>query len=67
MKTNQAILYMVFSVIAFAMMNAVVKYLTAFNVYQIVFFRSIGTLVITVPLVLKQKIPFFGNDKKNGY
>ena len=64
MKTNQAILYMVFSVIAFAMMNAVVKYLASFNVYQIVFFRSIGTLVITVPLVLKQKIPFFGNDKK---
>jgi len=64
MKTNQAIFYMVFSVIAFAMMNAVVKYLTAFNVYQIVFFRSIGTLVLTVPIVLKQKIPFFGNDKK---
>ena len=64
MKTNQAILYMVFSVIAFAMMNAVVKYLSTFNVYQIVFFRSVGTLVITVPIVLKQKIPFFGNDKK---
>ncbi|WP_231953084.1 DMT family transporter [Polaribacter vadi] len=64
MKTNQAILYMVFSVIAFAMMNAVVKYLTSFNVYQIVFFRSIGTLVITVPIVLKQKISFFGNEKK---
>ena len=64
MKTNQAILYMVFSVIAFAMMNSVVKYLSTFNVYQIVFFRSVGTLVITVPIVLKQKIPFFGNDKK---
>jgi len=64
MKTNQAIFYMIFSVIAFAVMNAVVKHLTAFNVYQIVFFRSIGTLVITVPMVLKQKIPFWGKHKK---
>lgn len=64
MKKNSAIFYMIFSVIAFALMNAVVKYLTVFNVYQIVFFRSIGTLIITVPLVLKYKIPFFGNNKK---
>lgn len=55
---------MIFSVIAFAIMNAVAKHLTHFNAYQIVFFRSIGTLVITVSLVLKNKIPFFGNQKK---
>ena len=55
---------MIFSVIAFAVMNAIVKYLTAFNVYQIVFFRSIGTLAITIPLVLKARIPFFGSNKK---
>ena len=55
---------MVLSVIAFAVMNAVVKYLSAFNVYQIVFFRSIGTLVFTVPLILKSKISILGNRKK---
>ncbi|APZ48091.1 EamA family transporter [Polaribacter reichenbachii] len=55
---------MVFSVIAFAVMNAVVKYLSAFNVYQIVFFRSIGTLVFTLPLILKSKIPVLGTNKK---
>ena len=64
MKTNRAIFYMIFSVIAFALMNAVVKYLTAFNVYQVVFFRSIGTLVFTIPLILKYKIPILGNNKK---
>lgn len=64
MKNNKAIFYMIFSVIAFAVMNAVVKYLNAFNVYQIVFFRSIGTLVFTVPLILKYKIPILGNNKK---
>lgn len=55
---------MIFSVIAFAVMNAVVKYLSAFNVYQIVFFRSIGTLVFTLPLILKSKIPLLGTNKK---
>ena len=64
MNNNTAIFYMIFSVIAFALMNAVVKYLTVFNVYQIVFFRSIGTLVFTIPLILKYKISFLGNHKK---
>ncbi|MFQ3304989.1 MAG: hypothetical protein ACI9K4_000044, partial [Polaribacter sp.] len=43
MKFNKAIVYMIISVIAFAIMNAVVKYVSFFNAYQIVFFRSIGT------------------------
>lgn len=55
---------MICSVIAFAIMNAIVKYLNAFNVYQIVFFRAIGTLVFTVPLILKYKIPMLGTNKK---
>lgn len=55
---------MIFSVIAFAMMNAVVKYLSVFSVYQIVFFRSIGTLVFTIPIILKHKIPILGTNKK---
>jgi drug/metabolite transporter (DMT)-like permease len=64
MKYNKAIFYMIISVIAFAIMNAVVKYLTDFNVYQIVFFRSIGTLLFTIPLILKYKIPILGSNKK---
>jgi drug/metabolite transporter (DMT)-like permease len=64
MKKNKPIFFMILSVIAFALMNAVVKYLTIFNVYQVVFFRSIGTLAFTIPLVLKYKIPFLGNNKK---
>ena len=64
MKSSTAIFYMIFSVIAFAIMNAVVKYLNDFSAYQIVFFRSIGTLCFTIPLIIKQKIPFLGNNKK---
>ena len=55
---------MIFSVIAFAIMNAIVKYLSTFHVYQIVFFRSIGTLAFTIPLIIKYKIPVLGTHKK---
>jgi len=55
---------MIFSVIAFSLMNAVVKYLNDFSAYQIVFFRSIGTLFFTVPLIIKSKTPILGNNKK---
>ncbi|WP_438825586.1 DMT family transporter [Polaribacter sp. P097] len=55
---------MIFSVVAFALMSSFVKYLSDFNVYQIVFFRSIGTLFFTLPLIIKNRIPFFGNKKK---
>ena len=64
MMKNKPIFYMIYSVIAFAIMNAVVKYLTIFNVYQVVFFRSIGTLAFTIPLILKYKIPILGTNKK---
>ena len=64
MKYNKAIVYMIISVIAFAIMNAVVKYLSFFNAYQIVFFRSIGTLLFTIPLILRYRIPILGNNKK---
>ena len=64
MKSSKAIFYMIFSVIAFSLMNTVVKYLNDFSAYQIVFFRSIGTLFFTVPLILKAKIPILGKNKK---
>ncbi|WP_245893528.1 DMT family transporter [Polaribacter butkevichii] len=64
MKSSTAIFYMIFSVIAFSLMNAVVKYLNDFSAYQIVFFRSIGTLFFTMPLILKAKIPILGTHKK---
>lgn len=64
MTQNKAIIYMIFSAFAFALMGSVVKYLSTFNVYQIVFFRASGTLLFTIPLVIKAKVPFFGSNKK---
>lgn len=64
MKNSKAILYMILSVIAFSLMNTVVKYLNDFSAYQIVFFRSVGTLFFTIPLLIKNKIPMLGTQKK---
>ena len=64
MKVSTAITYMIFSAIAFSFMNAVAKYLSGFNAYQVVFFRSIGTLFFTIPLVIRAKVPVLGNSKK---
>ncbi|WP_232782612.1 MULTISPECIES: DMT family transporter [Olleya] len=64
MNYNKSIIFMVVSALAFALMNLLVKYLNGFGVYQIVFFRAIGTLAFTTPLILKNKIPYFGNKKQ---
>lgn len=55
---------MLISTLAFALMNAVVKYLHATNTYQIVFFRSVGSLFFTFGFLAKNKIPILGNNKK---
>lgn len=55
---------MLISTLAFACMNAVVKHLVHINAYQIVFFRSISSLVFTFTFLLKNNIPILGNKKK---
>lgn len=55
---------MVISAIAFTFLNVFVKQNSQFNVYQIVFFRSVGSLFFTVPFLLKNKISFIGNKQK---
>ncbi len=55
---------MLFSTLSFACMNSIVKHLTHISAFQIVFFRSLGTLLITLTLILKNRIPFLGNNKK---
>ncbi|QRM88900.1 EamA family transporter [Lacinutrix sp. WUR7] len=60
---KKAIIYMSISALAFALLNVFVKKLGDFNVYQIVFFRSIGSLIFTIPYLIKNKISFLGNKK----
>ncbi|MCH2196892.1 DMT family transporter [Kordia sp.] len=60
---KKAIQFMIISAIGFAFLNVIVKYLSDFDAYQIVFFRSIGTLFFTIPLLLKLNISMLGNKR----
>ena len=64
MTSYQALKYMIISTFAFACMNVTVKYLDGFSAAQIVFLRSIGSLFFTFGLLIKNRIPPLGNNKK---
>jgi len=54
---------MCISALAFTLLNAFVKSLDSFSVYQIVFFRALGSLFFTIPFLIKNNISFAGNKK----
>jgi drug/metabolite transporter (DMT)-like permease len=58
----KAIRWMIFSALSFALLNILIKNLSDFNVYQVIFFRSLGTLVFTIPFLLRHKISILGNN-----
>ncbi len=64
MAVKQAIKYMLISSAAFACMNATVKYVSHVNSFQIVFFRSIGSLFFTLGYLFKHRIPILGKNHK---
>jgi drug/metabolite transporter (DMT)-like permease len=55
---------MLISTLSFASMNALVKYLVSFPTLQIVFFRALGSLMITFIYLKKQRINQWGNQKQ---
>lgn len=64
MRNILPIYHMICSVIAFSIMYTIVTYLNRFSVYQILFFRAIGSLSLIIPLILIKKIPILGNNKR---
>jgi drug/metabolite transporter (DMT)-like permease len=60
---KKAIQFMIISALAFTFLNVFVKQLLQFHVYQIVFFRSVGSVFFTMGFLLRYKIPIFGNQK----
>jgi drug/metabolite transporter (DMT)-like permease len=64
MDVKNAIKFMLISTLAFACMNGIVKHLTHIGAFQIVFFRSIGSLVFTFSFLIKNNISFLGNNRK---
>lgn len=55
---------MLLSTFAFAFMNALIKYLIHFPTFELVFFRSLGTLVLTFFLLRLRKISLVPNQPK---
>ena len=55
---------MLLSTFAFAFMNALIKYLIHFPTFELVFFRSLGTLILTFFLLRSRKISLKPNQPK---
>ncbi|MEB8346491.1 DMT family transporter [Flavobacteriaceae bacterium KMM 6898] len=61
---GRAIFFMLLSTLGFTFMNVFVKYLVHFNANELVFFRSLGSLIFTMFYLLQQGIPLLGNQRK---
>jgi drug/metabolite transporter (DMT)-like permease len=55
---------MVISTFSFTLMNAFVKYLDHLPTFEVVFFRSIGSLVLASSFIVIKKIPVLGKQRK---
>lgn len=60
---KRAIGYMLLSTAAFAVMNALLKYLNHIPALELVFFRSIGSACIATSFLLRQRIPLLGQTR----
>ena len=61
---RKAIFYMIISTFSFSLMNSFVKYLSDYPTFEIVFFRSIGSLLLGTSYILIKGIPILGNKRK---
>mgnify|MGYP001440469225 FL=1 len=56
--------HMIISSFAFSLMHLCVKAMPHIPVFELVFFRSLGSLLITLFFLNKKRVPIFGNNKK---
>ena len=64
MDLKKAVYFMLLSTLAFTAMNGLLKFLTSYSAYQMVFFRSLGSLVFTFGFLLSRGIPVLGTHRK---
>jgi drug/metabolite transporter (DMT)-like permease len=64
METWKALKFMVISTLAFTFMNSVIKYLDDIHPFELVFFRSIGSVFICIAYLKLYHIPLIGNQHK---
>lgn len=60
---TRAILFMIWSVLSFTIMNLLLKYLVHYPTFELVFFRSLGTLVFTTLILSLQKVSLWGTHR----
>lgn len=60
----QPILFMLAAALCFTVMNMIAKTLNHLPAFELVFFRSIGTVVCATFVIAKRRIPIFGNNPK---
>jgi len=61
---NKGVLYMVLATMFFAIMNIMVKYIPRIGAVEIVFFRSVVSLIMSYFILTKKGIDLWGNNKK---
>ncbi len=61
--SKKAIIYILISSIAFTIMNLLIKQVSRLPAFELVFFRSIGTLSLVYYLLRKHKIPALGSKR----
>ncbi|MEZ4978924.1 MAG: DMT family transporter [Chitinophagales bacterium] len=61
---SKGIKHMLLAGVFFSIMNVCVKYLQNIPAIEIVFFRSLITLVISAVMIKRMNLSFFGNNKK---
>lgn len=61
---KQGVYYMLGSTLAFALMQICVKYLPHIPAHELILFRSIVSIVLSVAMLQKLGIPLLGNNKK---
>lgn len=60
---RRAIFYMIFATMAFSIMNSIVRYVDHLPTFELVFFRSVGTVFCCIVVLVRYKIPILGNQK----
>lgn len=61
---SKGVRYMLVAVLFFASMNVLIKFIPRIGAFEIVFFRSIVSLVISVITLKKLKVALWGTNKK---
>lgn len=54
---------MIISALCFTVLNSLLRYVNHLPTFELVFFRAFGTVIICLLILLKSRIPIWGNNK----